>query len=106
MPRIPNESAALLADLMSRLGRVVDVALAEGRAQALVEIRSLVGSGVGVATKRGPGRPRGSRNKPKAGARRRSGKPRKNPWAGLSPAERLARVNAIRKGRGLPPKSE
>ena len=104
MPRIANETAALIADLKSRLDRVVQTAIAEGHAQALIEIRSLVGGE--AAQKRGPGRPRGSKNQPKATARRKSGKPRKNPWAGLSPAERLARVNAIRKGRGLPPKSE
>lgn len=33
-------------------------------------------------------------------------KARKNPWHGLSPAARLARVNAIRKGRGLAPRKE
>ena len=32
----------------------------------------------------------------------KSGKPRKNPWANLTPEQRLKRVNAIRKGRGLP----
>lgn len=31
---------------------------------------------------------------------------RKNPWANLTPEQRLARVNAIRAGRGLPPKKE
>ena len=35
----------------------------------------------------------------------KSGKKRKNSWSGLSAEARLARVNAIRKGRGLPPKS-
>lgn len=29
---------------------------------------------------------------------------RRNPWADMTPEQRLARVNAIRKGRGLPPR--
>ena len=112
MPRTKSETSHLLADLMSRIDRVVETAIAEGHAQALHEIRSLVG-GRGPAAqgeipipfrRRGPGRPRGSKNAPKASARRKSGKPRKNPWAGLTAEQKLARVNAIRKGRGLPPK--
>ena len=101
MPRIASESAALLADLMSRLGRVVDVALAEGHAQALHEIRSLVAGG-GGAVKRGPGRPRGSKNKPKATTK--SGKRRKNPWASMTAEQRAERVRKMLAGRGLKPK--
>ena len=37
-------------------------------------------------------------------AARKTKKPRKNPWADLTPQQRLKRVNAIRKGRGLPVK--
>jgi len=29
----------------------------------------------------------------------------KNSWAGLSAAARLARINAVRKGKGLPPRT-
>ena len=97
MPRPANETAALLADLKSRLERLAEVARAEGRTQALDGLRSVLGGGAPV--RRGPGRPKGSRNKPKAA---KAKKPRKNAWAGLSPAARLARVNAIRKGKGLP----
>src|ERR1041385_4204183 len=103
MPRTSPEFAALVSDLHARLARVVEAAHQEGRAQALGEIRSLVGSGAPV--KRGPGRPRGSKNRPKAAAASKPRRRRKNSWSGLSPEARLARINAIRKGRGLPPKT-
>jgi hypothetical protein len=103
MPRIASETSALLADLHTRLQSVIAAARAEGRAKALDEIRSLVGGG--VPAKRGPGRPRGSKNKPKSAAAAKPKQKRKNSWAGLSASERLARVNAIRKGKGLPPRS-
>ncbi len=99
MPRVANETTALLKDLKARLGEVVAAARAEGRASALSQLHAILGG----PAKRGPGRPRGSRNKPKAVAGPR--KRRRNPWAGLSPEQRLARVNAIRKGRGLPTKT-
>ena len=98
MPRLPNETSVQLRDLQARLARLVEMARREGREDAFGQIRTLVDGGT---PRRGPGRP------PKAAApaapkpRR---KRRKNPWAGLSPAAKLARVNAIRKGRGLPPK--
>lgn len=101
MPRIANETSALIADLKSRLDRLAEVARAEGRSSALESLRSVLSGGAPV--RRGPGRPR--KNFAAAPAAAKSRKARKNPWANLSPAERLARVNAIRKGRGLPPKS-
>ena len=118
MPRIAEDSKSLAADLAGRLARLVAAAKQEGRDAALAEVRSLIGGGAGggsgaggagdnapVARKRG--RPLGSKNKPKSDApapAKKSGASRKNPWASLSPADRLARVNAIRKGRGLPEK--
>jgi hypothetical protein len=107
MPRPSNETSALLADLKSRLDQVVATARAEGHAEALEELRSLVGAGA-APMKRGPGRPKGSKNVPKGHAASAADKPakkRKSSWAGLSPEARLARVNAIRKGKGLPPKT-
>jgi hypothetical protein len=95
-----SETSVLLDDLKARLERLTDVARQEGRAQALNEIRSLVGGD--VAVKRGPGRP------PKAETMAAPAQPRKrrrNSWSGLTPEQRLVRVNAIRKGKGLPPKS-
>jgi hypothetical protein len=100
MPRPKNETSALLADLQSRVAQLVETARRQGRDEALGHIRSLVG---GAAPKRGPGRPRKDAGAaPAAPARTKSGKRRKNPWAKLSPAARLARINAIRKGKGLP----
>ena len=103
MPQSSSELAALVSDLHARLARVVEAAHEEGRAQALGEIRSLVGGGAPAApVHRGPGRPRGSKNAPKAG----KSDGRRNSWAGMTPAARLARINSIRKGKGLPPRSE
>jgi hypothetical protein len=104
MPRPANETSVLLADLHARLSRVVEVARQAGHDTALEEIRSLVGGGsAGVSVRRGPGRPKGSKNKAAAGAKPKQ--KRKNSWAGLSPAARLKRINAIRKGKGLPLRS-
>lgn len=102
MPRIKEDPKTLLADLTSRLERLVEASRREGRESALAEIRGLVGSESGTPARRGPGRPRGSRNRTTPPAAPR--KPRRNSWAGLTPEDRLARVNAIRKGKGLPPK--
>jgi hypothetical protein len=108
MPPAANDTSALLADLHSRLARVVEIAAQEGRDSALAQVRSIVGGdSVPVGPiRRGRGRPLGSKNKPKADAVAKPKQKLKNSWAGLSPAARLARVNAIRKGKGLPPKSE
>ncbi len=76
--------------------KAISNARMEGHNEALASIRNLVAGGAPV--KRGPGRPMGSKNKPK--------QKRKNSWEGLSPADRLKRVNAIRKGKGLPPKEK
>ena len=100
MPRISNETSALLDDLMSRIDRLADAARQEGREQALSEIRALVGGG--VAAGRGPVRP--PRSATSTGGTKTDG--RTNSWSGMTPAARLARVNAIRKGKGLPPKDK
>jgi hypothetical protein len=99
MPRLPTETSALVADLTARIERLAEAARAEGRASALASLRAVLEGG---APRRGPGRPRKDAAPVAEVKPRRAGKRRKNPWAGLSPAERLARVNAIRKGRGLP----
>ena len=112
MPRIAESAASLAADLRARLDRLVAAAMREGRDSALAGVRKLLGGPdtSGTSGRRGPGRPRGSKNKPKAASAKpaptKSGKKRKNPWAGLSPEARLKRVNAIRKGRGLPLKEK
>jgi hypothetical protein len=104
MPRLSPELSALVTDLHNQIARAIESARQAGRAEALGEIQSLVGNG--DAVKRGPGRPRGSTSPSPSAAAALPGKRRKSSWAGLSPAARLARVNAIRKGKGLPPRSE
>jgi hypothetical protein len=107
MPRKPNETAAQLSDLKARLDQLVASARAQGRAAALDEVRSLVGGTVGApaAAKRGPGRPKGSTKTATKAARAAKPKAvRKSSWEGLTPEQRLERVNAIRKGRGLKPR--
>lgn len=103
MSRDSDSVASLAADLRARLDRLIEAARREGRDEALAQVQALV-SGA-HAVKRGPGRPR----KDAAVASAAPAEPRKrrrNPWAGLSPEARLARVNAIRKGKGLPPKEK
>ena len=102
MPRPASDLAALVADLKSRLEQLVATSRADGRTEALAQLQSLFGGG---GVRRGPGRPRGSKNKPKDLAAKPKQR-RKNSWTGLSHAARLKRVNAIRKGKGLPPRSE
>ena len=98
MPRMKNETSVLIADLHRRLDAVVAAARKSGHDDALSSIRAIVAGGAPV--KRGPGRPRKNPVAVAAGPKKR----RKNSWAGLSPAARLARINAIRKGKGLPPR--
>ena len=94
MPKT-STTDAMLADLTSRLAKLVEAARKEGRDEALAEVRDLVG-GKGAGTPATRGRKAASKGPAK---RKRK---RKNPWAGLTPKQHLARVNAIRKGRGLP----
>jgi len=102
MPRIANETSALLADLQDRLQRVIEAARQEGHDQALADVRSLVGGGGAPQAHRGPGRPRGSKNTPKV---TKAGKPRKNPWAHMTADQKAERVKKMLAGRGLKPKS-
>lgn len=100
-PPAMNTTDSLLADLNSRLAQLVDAARAEGRDAALAEIRNLVG-GTAAPTKGEPTTRRKTTQRGRKSAAKKSTKKRKNSWAGLTPEQRLARVNAIRKGRGLP----
>ena len=94
---MPNETAALVSDFTSRLERLVAAARQEGREAALAEVRSLVGGTLEPTSQ--PSAPR------RTGRAASSTDRRRNSWSGLSPEQRLARVNAIRKGKGLPPKT-
>ena len=102
----PIPFASALNDVLRQM---LAAAKQQGREEALAQIQSLVAGsggssiGNGPAGKRGPGRPRKDAAEP---ALTKSGTTRKNPWAGLSPEARLQRINAIRKGRGLPAKEK
>ena len=98
MPRLKADLNGLMTEFKARLAAVIDAARVEGRTNALAQIQKAVG-GRNISPK--TRRPR--KRKAKA-TKNKSGKKRKNPWAGLSPEMKLARVNAIRKGRGLEPK--
>lgn len=116
MPRIAENTDSLLADLRTRMERLIDVAKKEGRDEALADLRHLVAGG---SAPRAASRERKAPEKAekaekaektdkaekKASDKKLTAAGRKNPWAGLSPEARLARVNAIRKGRGLPLKT-
>lgn len=102
MPRIANETGALLADLEKRLARLVDVARKEGREEALAEVRALVAGGAGAAK---PGRKTTKKAAQKAA--KKTSKPRKkrkNPWDSMTPAQRKERIRKMQAGRGLKPK--
>ena len=79
--------------------------------QALQErLRNVLAGAADVPAAPRRGRPPGSKNKPKTDAAAAAPAPgaattRRNSWSGLTPEQKLARVNAIRKGRGLPPKT-
>lgn len=98
MPRVANNTDALLKDLTARLEKLVASARQEGREDALAEVRDLV-AGAGPKPR---GRPASAASKP----RRKSTKPRKNPWANMTPEQKKARVRKMLAGRGLKPKDE
>ena len=110
MPRLPNETSVLLSDFRRRIDQIVETARREGHDHALNEIRALVGGTGAISAppvKRGPGRPKGSRNviRDRTAASKPKKDGRRNSWAGMTPEARLARINSIRKGQGLPPRS-
>ena len=93
MPRIANETNAMIADITRRLERLVEVARKEGHDSALDDVRRLVGGAAGA--KRGP--------KPGAAAKpaRKTRKKRKNPWDKYTPEQREARIRKMLAGRGI-----
>lgn len=108
MPRIAENADGLLSDVTGRLQRLVAAAHKEGRESALREVRALVGGGGGeipVPLRRVPGRPRGSKNRPKIAAAKPKRR-RRNPWAHMTPEQRAERVRKMLAGRGLKPKGD
>ncbi len=107
MPRRKKTASTdeLLNELTDGLARLVAAARDEGREGALAELRGVLGETGGAKATRGGKRGRkaaSTKTSAKKTKRTKSGKKRKNPWANLTDERRLARVNAIRKGRGLP----
>ena len=108
MPRLKNETSILIADLKSRIDRMVEIAMREGHDRALGEIRALVGGGL-APVKRGPGRPPKSSYATGAAPAPAKAKPRKkrrNPWAHMTADQKADRVRKMLAGRGLKPKSD
>lgn len=68
-----------------------------GRAEAFEEVRSLMGNKKTVITGVVPA--------PAPVAPPKKKQKRRNSWVGLTPEQRQDRVNAIRRGKGLPPLS-
>ncbi len=94
---MPNNPDALLADLTTRLERLVAQARKEGREDALAEVRQLVGGG--GATTKTRGRPRKAAKKP---AKRK--KKRKSWWDTATAKQKAERTRKMLAGRGLKPK--
>jgi len=90
-----KKPGGVVEDLRARIEGLLEAAREEGRHEALADVRRLFegtpGKGVPRTTERA------SKATPKKAKRR-------NSWAGLSDEQRLVRVNAIRKGKGLPPR--
>lgn len=101
MPRIANNTDALMKDVVARLEKLVAAARAEGREDALAEVRDLVGGAGAPKT-----RARASAATTAKPARKKSKKPRKNPWATMTPKQKKERVRKMLAGRGLKPKDE
>jgi hypothetical protein len=97
MARAKGGIDGLVEEFRRRVEELLEQARAEGRESALAGIRSALDGG---AVKRRPGRPRKVAEEAPVPTTR-LGKKRRNPWAGLTPEQKLERVNAIRKGRGL-----
>lgn len=107
MPRIAETTDSLLNDLTSRLERLVAAARKEGRDEALAELRHLVAGGpTAPPVRRGPGRPKGSKNGPKAGGTSKPRRARKDWWATATPEQKAERTRKMLAGRGLKPKGE
>ncbi len=103
-----NSVDALVKDLNTKIAAAVSAAHAAGRESALAELRSVLGTASSGAGAAGAKKTASKKAGAKSGGAPKTAKPagkRKNPWAKLTPEQRLARVNAIRKGRGLPLKT-
>lgn len=71
----------------------------EGRTEAFAQLEKIMAQGE-VRIGRGPGRPKGSKNKPKPGKKHKSW------WDTATPQQKAERKRAMLAGRGLKPKGE
>ena len=104
MPRT-RSADSILSEMQSQLEKLVGAARREGRADALAEVRALVG-GTGGAAAAEAAAPSGRGRRKAAGKKAASKKPRKNPWANMTPEQKKDRVRKMLAGRGLTPKGE
>ena len=102
MARTKKTTDALLKEVRAGLERLVETARKEGRDDALAELRQVIGGGASGSGRGGGRRRKAAKPAAKKPAARK--KKRKNPWEGLTDEQRLARINAILKGKGLPPR--
>lgn len=89
-----NEAEKKLGYAISEL---VESAKMAGRAEAFAEMKSRLDGMNSVAK---PVHRAAAKKSAPTKAKKRGG------WSGLTPEARLARINAIRKGRGLAPRTE
>lgn len=91
----------------ARIVAMIDDLMEEARKQGMAEATDNLVQMLMSGRKRGPGRPpKNATTSSNVGGAQKPGKKRKNSWSGLSAEQRLARVNAIRKGKGLPPRDK
>ena len=95
-----KKTIGVAEDLRARIEKLVETARNEGRDDALAQVRHLLGGAPGKGAARTA--ERGSKGTPRKGTSKKA--KRRNSWAGLTDEQRLVRVNAIRKGKGLPPR--
>ncbi len=96
MPKT-STADAMVADLTSRLAKLVEAATKEGRDEALAEVRDLVG-GAGARAPATGGRKAAS----KGPAKRK--KKRKSWWDTATAKQKAERTRKMLAGRGLKPK--
>lgn len=99
-----SNTDAILADIQKRLVDLVEAARQEGKEGAVDQIRGILGGSLGMPAapvKRGPGRPRKNplAAPAPAAAPKKAKKPRRNPWAHLTPEERAERIRKMQEGR-------
>lgn len=93
-----NAVDAWVSDIRRHLNEQYTSGYLDGQKEALSKIQGLFGGTVvGAAAKAVKKAAAAPATKTPAVRRKR-----RNPWANLTPEERQARVNAIRKGKGLP----